>query len=245
MIQNLSRKISKSSLRLCLIIVLMNVFFISAAPYRRTHILQTIGLSSSIVATKATSLATVVGVEYQDRSFLLGYKQQPQMQDVALRSSFILAEQPSWTKNALISYAHGSFGTASAYLFDVIIGYERQFFFQGKNLAWDLSYGLGVQGSMSVLPFIDKPLYNASPYLSAKITCTSFDRLELSAHMSTSTMFTYACQLLSPITGAGIAWKLTDSLHIGGTYDLQYSDVYPESVIFFTKEAEIYAKWTS
>ena len=167
------------------------------------------------------------------------------MQDVTLQSSFILDEQNSWTKNALISYAHGSFGTASSYLFDVIIGYERQFFFQSENLEWNLSYGLGVQGSMSVLPFIDKPLYNASPYLSANITCTSFDRLELSTHMSTNTMFTYACQLLSPITGVGIAWKFTDFLHIGGTYNLQFSDVYPESVIFFTKEVEIYAKWTS
>lgn len=225
------------------LLVLLCLAPLGAEAVQVSHITQHLALHNSIVATDATSWATVAGLQRGDEAFLFGYRNVPPLTDATVCWSHTLKGEKQWTSKQLLSTLHGSFGVAEATLLDLVLAYSRRFFLPTSILDWELSYSIGVQESMSIFPFIDKPLYNTSPHLGLKISCTALGAATLSAQISTNTLFTYVCQAWGPIVGVNLSWKICDALQIGTSYEVQFSDVYPESVILLRKEAGIYATW--
>ena len=190
-----------------------------------------IGRHDSIVKEHAPSISAVVRLESSPYSLAIGYRNRLPVHDISLYGLRTIA--PNFK---IVSYFHTSLGTADSILTDFIIGYEQGFTL--KNLS--LSYALGLQASTSFFPFLDRPLFNASPYLAASIGYTCFNRCKVTIFSTTNTLFEYACQSISPILGSTCTVSISDEFEIGATYSMQFSDVSPEAVLITSKEVGVY-----
>ncbi|SMP49234.1 hypothetical protein SAMN06298221_104245 [Sphaerochaeta associata] len=193
-----------------------------------------IGRHDSIVKEHAPSISAVVNLESSPYSLAIGYRNRLPVHDISLYGLRTIA--PNFK---IVSYFHTSLGTADSILTDFIIGYEQGFTL--KNLS--LSYALGLQASTSFFPFLERPLFNASPYLAASIGYTCFNRCKVTIFSTTNTLFEYACQSISPILGSTCTVSISDEFEIGATYSMQLSDVSPEAVLITSKEVGVYGKF--
>ena len=193
-----------------------------------------IGRHDSIVKEHAPSISAVVNLESSPYSLAIGYRNRLPVHDISLYGLRTIA--PNFK---IVSYFHTSLGTADSILTDFIIGYEQGFTL--KNLS--LSYALGLQASTSFFPFLDRPLFNASPYLAASIGYTCFNRCKVTIFSTTNTLFEYACQSISPILGSTCTVSISNEFEIGATYSIQLSDVSPEAVLITSKEVGVYGTY--
>jgi len=193
-----------------------------------------IGRHDSIVKEHAPSVAAVVNLESSPYSLAIGYRNRMPVHDISLYGHRTIA--PNF---GIVTYVHTAFGTADSILTDFVIGYEQGFML--KNLS--LSYALGLQASTSFFPFLERPLFNASPYLAASIGYTCFNRCKVTLFTTTNTLFEYACQSISPILGSTCTVSISSEFEIGATYFLQLSDVSPEAVLITSKEVGVYGTY--
>jgi len=163
---------------------------------------------------------------------------------VALKTTFDLHRDQRRTQSSLISHFHYTYGVVGSSLINGVLGYNQLFQFPRKRNVLQFSYGLGIQGSLVYIPYIDDPLFHVMPYLRAKLSLRAFNRLSFSTQIATNTMFTFSCQSLSPIASGDIEFSISDAFKIGAGIDIQFSDIYPESVLVSSKEAKVYAIWT-
>ncbi len=193
-----------------------------------------IGRHDSIVKEHAPSVAAVVNLESSPYSLAIGYRNRMPVHDIILYGHRTIA--PNF---GIVTYVHTAFGTADSILTDFVIGYEQGFML--KNLS--LSYALGLQASTSFFPFLERPLFNASPYLAASIGYTCFNRCKVTLFTTTNTLFEYACQSISPILGSTCTVSISNEFEIGATYSMQLSDVSPEAVLITSKEVGVYGTY--
>lgn len=205
---------------------------------------QSIAFHDSIVSEDALSVATVLKLDGLSHPLEIGYRNTWPVWDVAVSIKGPLDEKQDFMDSSLLLQLHASLGTADALLSNAVLGYEQSFILKRKSYSLSCSYGLGVQLSMSFFPYLEKPLFNASPYLAARVSMRLHESLTVCVFTSTSTFFEFSSQSLAPILGADIAFNITDGIAIGVRGHLQLSDVYPESVLIMSKEAGFYATWT-
>lgn len=197
---------------------------------------MTLGLGShdSIVKEQARSVYAILQLESPSSGLVIGYRNRNPVQDISLRATREISNT-----FALVSNLHTSLGTADAVLIDLVVGYEHGFTHKG----FFFSYGLGLQASASFLPVLELPLFNASPYLAAKLCYSCQDRFKLVLSSTTNTLFDYACQSISPILGSDLAVAISDELEAGASFFMQLSDVSPEAVLIVSKEVRVYATY--
>ena len=221
----------------CLLLLFLLVFACASAfssPLQVNSITLGGGMHTSIVAENIHSLSAVLQLERSPFVLDIGYRSRMPVQDVSLHSQLTLG-----AGMAAVLYLHTSFGTADSILSDLVLGYEQVFAFKGVSF----TYALGIQASYSFLPFLEKPLFNASPYLAAKIGYKYHNRFHLSLFSTTSTFFDYACQSISPIIGSTCVFSISEEFAIGATYFIQLSDVSPEAVLITSKEVSVHGTY--
>lgn len=242
-VRPLVQKYLKSSCRLPAFLLLLLLSTVLGFPgFASSLSLQDItlqiGSHDSILREQAPSISAVVSFENNLYSLAIGYRNRMPVQDISLHGHRELAQGLD-----VVSYLHASLGTVDSILTDLVIGYKQEFAI--KKLAF--AYALGIQASTSFIPSLERPLFNASPYLAASISYTGFDRCELTLFSTTNTLFEYACQSISPIMGSTCTVSISDEFAIGATYFMQLSDVSPESVLITSKEVSVHGtfkpKW--
>lgn len=220
-------------LLLCLLLMLPGIA-IHASPLTVQSMTLGLGSHDSIVKEQARSVYAILQLESPSSGLVIGYRNRNPVQDISLRATREISNT-----FALVSNLHTSLGTADAVLIDLVVGYEHGFTHKG----FFFSYGLGLQASVSFLPVLELPLFNASPYLAAKLCYSCQDRFKLVLSSTTNTLFDYACQSISPILGSDLAVAISDELEAGASFFMQLSDVSPEAVLIVSKEVLVYATY--
>jgi len=192
-------------LLLCLLLMLPGIA-IHASPLAVQSITLGQGSHDSIVKEQARSGYAILQLESPSSGLAIGYRNRESVQDISLRAARSLSDTLD-----LVSYLHSSLDTADAVLSDLVVGYEHGFTHKG----FFFSYGLSLQASASFLPVLELPLFNASPYLAAKLGYAYQDRFKLALYSSTSTFFEYACQSISPIVGSELSFTIGDEFEAG------------------------------
>lgn len=226
------------SLRYTYVLFLLLLVFPCVLAFSSPLAIQTItvgvGRHDFVVKERTLALSAVLTLENEAYTLDIGYRNREPVQDISLYAHHSLAEGIG-----VVSYFHSSLGTADSILTDLVLGYEQVFTLRKASF----TFGFGIQGSASCFPFLEKPLFNASPYLKAKLGYNCFDRCYLTLFSTTNTLFNYACQSISPIVGAELALQLSKEITVGGNFHVQLSDVSPEAVLITSKEVGVYGMY--
>lgn len=239
-------RLSSSALRCLVAIVFLSLplFELSCRSSQIEMIYQSYGQSDSIVSRQTDTYTTQILYGDDSSRIAFGLRLRDPIYDIALKTTVALDKSHRWTQTSLISHLHYAYGIADSSHVNGVLGYNRLIHFERKRNVLQLSYGLGLQGSLVYMPFIDDPLFHLAPYLCAELSLHAFDRISVSTQIATNTMFTFSCQSLSPIASGTIAFAVTDAFTLGAGVDIQFSDIYPESVLVSSRETKVYVIWT-
>ncbi len=194
-------------------------------------------LYSSVVHTQEHASSTLFTSSAADSTLTIGLRVLDNLKDATVQAQYALPSQMPWAQGVVSTTAHVGWGLANSTLFDGVLAYAQHL--KGGSLL-SASLSLGLQAHCSVIPSLDRPLFNLLPYLEMSLAITPKENLVLETSLCTATFFDYSGQCWAPALGFDAAYHFTKGLAVGVNAFVRFSDIHPETVIILSQEVGVY-----
>lgn len=194
-------------------------------------------LYSSVVHTQEHASSTLFTSSAADSTLTIGLRVLDNLKDATVQAQYALPSQRPWAQGVVSTTAHVGWGLANSTLFDGVLAYAQHL--KGGSLL-SASLSLGLQAHCSVIPSLDRPLFNLLPYLRMSLSVAPIEKLALTTTLSTTTLFEYSGQCWAPVVGVDAAYRFSDAVLVGFNAFVRFSEIHPETVLVLSQEVGVY-----
>lgn len=194
----------------------------------------------------STDWGRAVTAIYQDKEkqIALGIRVQAPSTDIGMHTRIPIGKSERATGNTLVLtiQGHGNILYSKGGNIDLSVSLGQNFRPNRTKNWWSFSYSLGIQTTCSFSPYIDHPLFGATPTVSVNAAKAIRDTIFLKLSCATNSLYHYTSQF-TLMLGADIACRISNQLLIGLSSLTRFSDTPTETGFITMHETSLYLTW--